>query len=388
MGLFGKKKKETEEEIKGVGLVESAGTNNGNLQDLLNEFREMRAGIRAEQHNEEHEEIEEDFHDGEEYEVSEEESDSIESFLSGNDEIVEEEIVEEEISEDEIVEDDEVDEEEILEEEILEDGVEEENFEPESESVIEEEFVEDEEFDFEEDDSEIENSVDPVDVDVTFNEVHIDDEEEVEEEVLEEDFDDEYEEDVFGDVIEEVEEEIEKEVKIEPQQETESVTSEELDKKFDDFEKRLLDKIMQQFAMMQPVQVKEEPVVVAKKESVQVDDDELHISTVDGKLVINDYKFMGEVVMFTPIDSLRKATWEEVVRRKGHCTYHLTTSGNGGWFIKKSNAPNPYAYIEKKEDAEELAKFYAQREKAELKIHNSKGVIEKSLSFGREKLRG
>ena len=92
--------------------------------------------------------------------------------------------------------------------------------------------------------------------------------------------------------------------------------------------------------------------------------------------------------MFTPLESLKLASWEEVVRRKGHCTYHLTTSGNGGWFIKKSNAPNPYAYIEKKEEAEELAKFYASREKAELKIHNAKGVIEKSLSFGREKLRG
>ena len=375
MGLFGKKKKETEEEIQGVGLVESAGTNNGNLQDLLNEFREMRAGIRAEQHNEEHEEIEEDFHDGEEYEVSEEESDSIESFLSGNDEIVEEEIIEEDFD-DEFIEEDEVDEEEVLEEEVLD----EEDFELEDESDIEDSLIEEEEIESEED------IVAPVDVDVTFNEVQLDQEDEPEEEFVDEVEEESIEEDFDG-VVEEIDEPNE-ELIDEPQQEAESVTSEELDKKFDDFEKRLLDKIMQQFAMMQPAQVKEEPVVVVKKESVQVDDDELNISTVDGKLVINDYKFMGEVVMFTPIDSLRKATWEEVVRRKGHCTYHLTTSGNGGWFIKKSNAPNPYAYIEKKEDAEELAKFYAQREKAELKIHNSKGVIEKSLSFGREKLRG
>ena len=136
---------------------------------------------------------------------------------------------------------------------------------------------------------------------------------------------------------------------------------------------------------VEPVVAQSQPVAQPKP---MLEDEDIITYTSDGKMVVNDYTFIGEVVMFTPIDSLRKASWEEVVRRKGHCTYHLTTSGNGGWFIKKSNAPNPYAYIEKKEDSEVLAKAYAKREKAELKIHNNKGVIEKSLSFGREKLRG
>lgn len=398
MGLFGKKKKETkEEEVRGGGLIEPIGSNSEDLQDLLKEFREMRAGIRAEQNQEESEDVvEEEIHDGEEYQVSEEESESIENFLSGNDEVeeeIEEDVITEEalVPEEEIIDEEEVVEEEVNNEEELSDEVDEEEL---SEDFSEEDFDEGVEAEVEDSVGDIEDieeeSVAPVDVDVTFNEVPIEEEpdEEVEEEVLDEEeiIDDDYSEPLAEDVYEEVEPEQEV---IEEQPDVDGVSSEELDKKFDDFEKRLLDKIMQQFAMMQTVQPKSEPVEVKKKEKTEdVADDELEISTVRGKLVINDYKFTGEVVMFTPIDSLRKATWEEVVRRKGHCTYHLTTSGNGGWFIKKSNAPNPYAYIEKKEDAEELAKLYAKREKAELKIHNSKGVIEKSLSFGREKLRG
>lgn len=405
MGIFGKKKKDDASDIRegaalaGGATVEPISQSNEELQNLLNEFREMRNGSENRiieegvQEAEEVAEIEDEYEGGEEYEVSETESESIEDFLSFGEEAEEE-----------------------IEEEVFEEPIEEEVVEDEREEVVDE-YIEDEL-----DEPAEENLDDAVEVDVEISdpgESEIEDE--LEEEVIAEEAD--FEEDLVEDGPEEtfeieadenefvdelVSEEIydesgldEEEMEIISEEESavlepvvepkgDFVTSEDIDKKFDDFEKRLLDKLMAQFSKMQPV-MQSAPISqpVSKKDDFEVvDDEELRIETINGRLVINGYMFSGEVVMFTPISSLKKASWEEVVRRKGHCTYHLTTSGNGGWFIKKSNAPNPYAYIEKKEEAEELAKFYAKREKAELKIHNSKGVIEKSLSFGREKLRG
>lgn len=411
MGLFGKKNKDKQEHESKSGMVEKIGTNSEELQDLLKEFKEMRAGIKEPE--EETEEILEDV-EGEEYELPEEDSESIENFLNGKED-VEEEIIEDEVDDDleeiekevpveEII--DEEPEEEVLSESSLEEVEEEvldfeEPVEEEVASEVEEPEVEDEILDepaieLQEETLEEEGSVEEVE----FSEV----EEPVEEEIKEDVTGVEEEESVIEDLASEPqEEEIAEEVveeEVEPEEKTqgdvarvgasEGVSAEELDQKFNDFEKRLLDKIMQQFMAVQSnnVEVKKQPKVVEVTPVSSTETDELEISTKDGHLVINGYNFTGEVVMFTPLESLKKATWEEVVRRKGHCTYHLTTSGNGGWFIKKSNAPNPYAYIENKEDAEALAKIYAQREKAELKIHNAKGVIEKSLSFGREKLRG
>ena len=104
--------------------------------------------------------------------------------------------------------------------------------------------------------------------------------------------------------------------------------------------------------------------------------------------MVDGVAFRGEVVTFTPLNEIKKASWEDVVRRRGHYAYHVTTAGNGGWFIKRSGKPNPYAYAKRKDEVMRLAKIYAEREKAELKIHNEKGVIEKSFSFGREKMKG
>jgi len=421
MGLFGKKKNNKEEsEVKGGGMVEAVDKNSSELQDLLKEFREMRNSGDADYHPEEDESpIIEEVEDGEEYQVSESESESIEDFLSASDdssEGIEEEVEEEEIEE-EIIEDESGDdvEEEIVEESEDPDEYEEVEELAESEEIeeVEEPYVE-EESQVYEDEEEIEEV--PVEDDLEAEEEVLEEYEEEIEEPLEADEDDfaesteDYEEEAE---IEDAEEPIDVQVGISeaveeyetPEEESveedtasvvpvDAVTTEEMEKKiderFDEFEKRLLDKLMQQFALMQTAQPKQEqPQIVAENvQSKTEEEEELEIKTVNGKMAINGFVFSGEVVMFTPIESVKKASWEEVVRRKGHCTYHLTTSGNGGWFIKKSNAPNPYAYIEKKEEAEELAKIYAMREKAELKIHNAKGVIEKSLSFGREKLRG
>ena len=397
MGLFGKKK---EYEVKGGGTVEPISSNNSELQDLLSEFRQMRQGEVDGSITEEIEPVVEEETTGEEYEVSEEESESIENFLSGSeseeeveeieeigdeiideesDEVIEEPIdeiegneieVEEEVetSDEEIEEYEEVVDEEPIQEEIIEEESEIEEDEIEDEIEIEDEVEVDDEIEWNvpEDTTE-----EPIEVEVNISEP---------EEVDDED----------DGVVYKPEENVQTIEEVEESPVVDAVTNEEIDKKFEEFEKRLLDKLMQQFAVMQASQ----PIQTQAKhtETVQAlnksDEDDIVVSTVNGNLVINGFVFTGEVVMFTPLDNIKQATWEEVVRRKGHCTYHLTTSGNGGWFIKKSNAPNPFAYIENKEEAEELAKFYAKKEKAELKIHNAKGVIEKSLSFGREKLRG
>lgn len=416
MGLFGKKNKDKPEGDFKSGMVERVDTNSEELQDLLKEFKEMRAGIKQPK-AEEAEEILDDS-EGEEYELPEEDGESIENFLNGkddiDDELIDEEVLDEEPVEEEIIDEEPVDEEFVEEEPIVEEGVIEdgsmEEFELE-EPVGEEELLEDEEG--------LDQSIEEEVFDEELVEDELPEEElledestlEAEEEVFDEP-EEIVEEEPFEELVEPIEDEVVDEIEETPLNEEEAVqeenlqeepvqesanntqvdgvSAEELDQKFNDFEKRLLDKIMQQFMAMQSAGavVKEQPKAVEPTPVQVAEDDELQISNPNGHLVINGYTFTGEVVMFTPLESLKKATWEEVVRRKGHCTYHLTTSGNGGWFIKKSNAPNPYAYIENKEDAEVLAKTYAQREKAELKIHNAKGVIEKSLSFGREKLRG
>lgn len=432
MGLFGKKKKEentvqgeTQTSSNDGPIIEPISRTSAELKDLLNEFNELKQNSEAQYVDDSIEEIEEveeeveESHEGQdEYEVSEQESESIESYLSGEEEIAEEEVIEEEEFVDEDGDAVEVDAKII---------------EPEDELIAEEEVIEEDSDVYEESNSEeeivdempYEESVEELDelpeevveesLEVDDSEIVEDEDESISEDIIEEEAFEENPEEAEDysyeneeELSEETEEpeEIEEPIVVEkPKKATKKssksssstknkkatktdnfVTGEEIDKKFEDFEKRLLDTLMSQLAKMQPV-VQASTAVQNAPAQVPVDE-EINIQTVNGKLVINGYEFSGEVVMFTPITSLKQASWEEVVRRKGHCTYHLTTSGNGGWFIKKSNAPNPYAYIEKKEEAEELAKFYAQREKAELKIHNSKGVIEKSLSYGREKLRG
>ena len=126
----------------------------------------------------------------------------------------------------------------------------------------------------------------------------------------------------------------------------------------------------------------------ARKRKVAVVPDLSAYETTDDVQVINGEEFYGQVITFMALDNIKQATWEDVVRRKGHVDYHMTSAPNGGWFIKRSGVPNPYAYAKRKDEALKLARIYAEREKAELKVHNEKGIIEKSYSYGREKLRG
>lgn len=410
MGLFGKKKKDqsvenAESQTTGA-TVAPVNQDDSELQTLLNEFREMRAGMTGQRDNQdETHDVESLSESGEAYKVSADESESIERFLSGEEEAeeLEESIEDEEIDdfEDaEMVDDESSDEEQVDEEYLIEEDeeiVDEEDGTREVQEI--EEFEESEDsLDLQEDTIEEFEQVPELDEEIIENEElssdKVDIEPDIEEDIIEEDSQHDIVEtepvEVEVNVVEPtpvVEELIEEQPTPVVAPEVDAVTNEELDKKFDEFENRLLEKLMAQFQNMGGM-VAAAPAPVINASPTSADDQELVISSDRGKLVINGYKFTGDVVMFTPIESVRKATWEEVVRRKGHCTYHLTTSGNGGWFIKKSNAPNPYAYIQKKEEAEELARIYASREKAELKIHNAKGVIEKSLSFGREKLRG
>lgn len=382
MGLFGKKKVEEINRDNIEPVIEPITNNSEDLINLKNEFNGMRDSQSGYEPYEEVEEeiIEDEYHGGEEYEVSEDESAYIESFLSAPDEEIEEDVMEEET---------------ISEEPYMEGELDTSSYmsryaapEEDSEEQIEEE---------------------PVDVEINIEEVPVQQNEEVEEDILEQPAEEDIEEEIdsFDEEIEYVDEvedgetseivsedeQVEEVVESAPpvQEKSDYVTSADIDKKFDDFEKRLLEKLMNTMAMMAPTQVQEKPSLTStKKEEPKpvVDSEDVVVEYDNGILVIDGYKFQGEVVMFSPLDNIKKATWEEVVRRKGHCTYHLTSSGNGGFFIKKSNAPNPYAYIQLKEDAVNLAKAYAKKEKAELKVHNAKGVIEQSLSFGREKLRG
>ncbi|MGN1259157.1 MAG: DUF2188 domain-containing protein, partial [Christensenellales bacterium] len=155
--------------------------------------------------------------------------------------------------------------------------------------------------------------------------------------------------------------------------------NEDIEKKLEErltaFEEKLLAKLMAQIGAVNAVNqqvVAPEPTTTEATEKPQED-----------VFDINDYK--GKVIVFEPLDKVKQATWEDVVRRKGHYTYHVTAAANGGWFIKRAKSANPYVYAEDKEEAMQIAILYAKREKAELKIHDKKGVIEKSMSFGREK---
>lgn len=88
-------------------------------------------------------------------------------------------------------------------------------------------------------------------------------------------------------------------------------------------------------------------------------------------------------IIYIDLSEVKPATWEDVVKRKGRYSYHMTPVNNGGWFIKRSGSKQPSAYVADKTEALELAKQYAEKEKGTLKVHNKKGIITESYSFGR-----
>ena len=410
MGLFGKKDNENNvntsttpvdqhiiDEVNnspkadgaGGGSVERMTKNSDELQRLLDEFKAMQdenghINTQDEVAHEYHDDIQEVHHEveeGEKYTLSAEENDQIEKYLMGEeDEEPEEEYkpiedlveeVEEEVEE--VIDDDDViyiDESEPI---IYgEDEIEE------TEEVVEDELIEDEEVIEDESEEIIEDEVDEVIEDGS--------EEIIEDEVIE----DESEEIIEDEATEIIEDEDDEIIEDEPYVEdevvedsvvsatpTETITESDIDKKLDEklsaFEEQLLAKLMATMNMSNS-RPTESVINVAP---VAVDADSVE--------ELEDLKFEGQVVIFEPIEKIKQATWEDVVRRKGHYTYHVTGANNGGWFIKRAKSANPYAYVERKEEAMKLAIAYAKREKAELKVHDAKGVIEASMSFGREK---
>ena len=416
----------------GGGTVERLSSNSEELQKLLNEFKAMQGepvehnGYEnhehdstsiTEEYSDEHHSVEE----GEKYTLSAEENNQIEKYLVGEDVEPEDYIsVEEEEEPDfvEISDDDDVIyiDEQKQEQDVAEEYIEEEPIE-EIEEVVEEEFYDDTEEELMEeeyspseiDTEELEENVEEEYIDE--GSVYDDSEEYIEEDVIDEDetyadednnieeyIEDEIVEDVVEEYFDDSEQDGEEDVVEDGEEESfvadeedysdsygkseeennDSISEEDIDKKLDAklsaFEEQLLSKLMATINMTnQNSGVQSTSNVVS--EPVKVDEN----------IEAEDLNFEGQVVIFEPLEKIKQATWEDVVRRKGHYTYHVTASSNGGWFIKRAKSPNPYAYLENKEEAMKLAIVYAKREKAELKLHNEKGVIETSMSFGREK---
>ena len=404
MGLFGNKKREQEDaanteintnnhgveehnnspktEGAGGGTVERLNQNSEELKRLLNEFRAMQGenfdpaeeetpdNSSTEEYSDERHSVEE----GEKYTLSEEENRQIEKYLVGepeedNDDDYDyvEEIIDDADEEEqgEVVE--EVVEEEYVEEEAV-DETHSENEDAEEEYIEEEEVVDDAEEVEEEEEEYLEEVVE--DEIINADEGIIADKDEYE--MVE---DEQTEVDEIADEDEYEYEMVEADEEVETQERrvvSDEYIDQKLDAKFNAFEEQLLAKLMATINMSNAnAQTVNQPSMAEEETPIDANEEDLN--------------FEGQVVMFEPIENIKQVTWEDVVKRKGHCTYHVTVSSNGGWFIKRSKAPNPSAYVERKDEAMRLAIAYAKREKAELKIHNAKGVIEKSMSFGREK---
>lgn len=87
-------------------------------------------------------------------------------------------------------------------------------------------------------------------------------------------------------------------------------------------------------------------------------------------------------VIYIDLADIKPVSWQEVVMRKGRFAYHMTPTNSGGWFIKRAGNEGPSAYVADRAEAVELAKKYAKKEKSTLKVHNARGTIVESYSFG------
>lgn len=87
-------------------------------------------------------------------------------------------------------------------------------------------------------------------------------------------------------------------------------------------------------------------------------------------------------IIYIDVADIKPVSWQDVVVRKGRFAYHMTPTHSGGWFIKRAGNEGPSAYVADRDEAVELAKKYAKKEKSTLKIHNSRGTIVESYSFG------
>jgi hypothetical protein len=94
-------------------------------------------------------------------------------------------------------------------------------------------------------------------------------------------------------------------------------------------------------------------------------------------------EFDGEVEIFIPLEMVNLVTEEDLEKRRGLVTYHVLYIKNN-WAIKRGKNKTIYAQGANKELVTKLAIEYAKRDKAELKIHNKKGRIKISNSYGRD----
>lgn len=94
-------------------------------------------------------------------------------------------------------------------------------------------------------------------------------------------------------------------------------------------------------------------------------------------------EFDGEVDTFIPLEMINEVSKEDFAKRSGLVTYHVVFA-NKKWKIKRGGIISPYAEGRNKKILTKLAIEYAKKEKAELKIHNKKGRIKLSNSYGND----
>lgn len=96
---------------------------------------------------------------------------------------------------------------------------------------------------------------------------------------------------------------------------------------------------------------------------------------------LNEYD--GEVDIYIPVNMVGKVTKRDLSKRKGLIAYHVVYS-NKKWMIKRVNNSEIYAESYNRKLIIKLAKEYSKRDRAELKIHDKKGRIKISHSYGND----
>lgn len=89
------------------------------------------------------------------------------------------------------------------------------------------------------------------------------------------------------------------------------------------------------------------------------------------------------ISILVPITDIPVTSKEELAKRKGNVNFHVIKSGKV-WVLRKSNDTQIYLTSKRKRTAVLFAIEYAKRQRAELKIHNKKGLIIDSISYGND----
>lgn len=89
------------------------------------------------------------------------------------------------------------------------------------------------------------------------------------------------------------------------------------------------------------------------------------------------------VTILIPITDIPITSKDGLAKRKGNVNFHVVKKDNL-WVLRKSNSSQLYLTSKKKRTAVLFATEYAKRQKTELKIHNKKGLIIDSISYGND----